>query len=69
MSQPTLEEVRSWPATVDVSEACAVLGISKSHGYEQIKLGHFPVRVLAVGQRYRVVTADLVALLSAQSAA
>ncbi len=64
MERPTLSEVQSWPATVDVTSACHALGISKTWGYELIKLGEFPVRLVPVGRRRRVVTADLVRLLS-----
>jgi hypothetical protein len=34
---PTLDEVRRWPATVDVRHACAAIGISPAWGYELIK--------------------------------
>ncbi|WP_435270615.1 helix-turn-helix transcriptional regulator [Streptomyces sp. 1222.5] len=60
---PTLDQIRSWPATVDVSRAAAALGCSKSHLYELIKRGEAPVRVLPLGGRHRVVTASLVRLL------
>lgn len=60
---PTLDEVRSWPATVGVPEAATALGISSSHLYELIKQGQVPVRVLSFGARHRVVTASLVRLL------
>jgi predicted DNA-binding transcriptional regulator AlpA len=60
---PTLDEVRSWPATVDVGTAAVALGISRAHMYELIKRGEAPVRVLPLGGRQRVVTASLVRLL------
>ncbi|MFI5793821.1 helix-turn-helix transcriptional regulator [Streptomyces sp. NPDC051677] len=60
---PTLEDVRGWPATVDVSQAATALGCSKSHLYELIRRGECPVRVLPLGGRQRVVTASLVRLL------
>lgn len=60
---PTLDEVRSWPATVPVPQACAALGISRSHGYELIRSGEFPARTLRLRSVCRVVTASLVALL------
>lgn len=65
MNVPTLEEVQGWPATVDVTEACRAFGISRSHGYELVARDAFPARVIRVGSRYRVVTASIVAALSA----
>src|SRR5947209_18617512 len=46
----TLEDIRTtWPATIDVATACAVLGISRSHGYELLRREQFPCRVLRAG--------------------
>ena len=59
----TLAEVRKLPATVDVETAAAALGVSRSTAYESIRLGTFPVRVIAVSRRKVVITATLVALL------
>ncbi|MFE8013643.1 DNA-binding protein [Streptomyces antibioticus] len=61
---PTLEEVRSWPATVDVTTAARALGISRAQLYRLIACGEAPVRVLDFGAK-RVVTASLVKLLEA----
>lgn len=63
MRAPTLEDVRSWPATVDVETAARALGIGRTTAYEWIKTAQFPVRVISVGRRHRVVTAGLVRLL------
>jgi excisionase family DNA binding protein len=64
MTSPTLSEVKSWPATVDVTRAASALGISKSTAYEWIRTGQFPCAVISVGHKYRVVTAGLIHLLS-----
>jgi predicted DNA-binding transcriptional regulator AlpA len=61
----TLEEIRTWPATVDVTEACRAWGISKSHGYELCARNEFPARVIRVGSRYRVITSSILAELGA----
>lgn len=62
--RPTLDDIkRTWPATVSVEEACAALGISRSYGYELAGRNEFPCRVLTVGTRRRVITAQLVSLL------
>lgn len=65
MTAPTLAEIRTWPATVEVPQAASALGCSKSHLYAQIKRGEAPVRVLTFGTRVRVVTSSLVRLLEA----
>ncbi|MEU5301777.1 helix-turn-helix domain-containing protein [Streptomyces noursei] len=63
--RPTLVEIRSWAATVDVGRAALALGISRSHLYELIKQGSVPFRVEPFGKCYRVITASLVAYLEA----
>ena len=62
---PTLDEVRTWPATVDVPTAALACGFSRSHAYDLVRRGEFPARVIRVGSRIRVVTASLIELLSA----
>lgn len=68
-ARPTLDDIRHWPAAVSIPQACAALGISKAHGYELAKRGLFPVRVIAAGARYVVVTADLLRTLGGEGAA
>lgn len=60
---PTLDEIRSWAATIDVHRAAQAVGISKSHLYELIKRGEVPFRVVMFGNRYRVITASLIRYL------
>ena len=69
MSAPTLEEVRTWPATVDMTRACGAIGVSRAFGYELAARDEFPARVIKVGGRIRVVTASILALLDAPSVA
>jgi hypothetical protein len=65
MSAPTmtLAEMRTLPAVVDVSTAARALGIAPSTAYEWIRIGQFPVQVISVRGRRRVVTAGLLHLL------
>lgn len=60
---PTLDEVRAWPAAVDVRRACSAIGISTSWGYALLKSGEFPARCLQIRGRTKVLTASLVSLL------
>ena len=62
---PTVDEIRTWGATVDVPTACAVFGISNSHGYELVKRDKFPARVIRLGRRTRVITASILDTLGA----
>jgi hypothetical protein len=64
---PTLEEIRGWPATVDVATGARALGYSRSWAYQLVAAGEFPVRVITVRGRSRVVTAALLALLDTQA--
>jgi hypothetical protein len=65
-SQPTLADIRKWPATVNVSQAAQALGCSKSHLHERIKQGNSPVKTIPFGTRHVVITADLVRVLSGE---
>ncbi|MFJ4879353.1 DNA-binding protein [Streptomyces sp. NPDC088745] len=65
-SQPTLADIRKWPATVNVGQAAQALGCSKSHLHERIKQGNSPVKTIPFGTRHVVITADLVRVLSGE---
>ena len=60
---PTLDEVRTWPATVSVPQAATALGISRTYLHDLIKRNESPVKVLPLDGRHRVITASLVRLL------
>ncbi|MGC9381589.1 DNA-binding protein [Streptomyces sp. MH13] len=64
VATPTLDEIRSWPATVDVARAASALGISRAQMYRLLQRGEAPVRVLDFGAK-RIVTASIVRLLEA----
>jgi hypothetical protein len=59
----TPEEVRCLGVTVDLVTAGSVLGLGRSTTYELARRGEFPVPVLKVGHRYRVVSQHLKQLL------
>lgn len=61
--QWSVEDVMALPVTVDIVTGGSVIGLGRSASYEQARAGTFPVPVLRVGSRYRVVTAHLIELL------
>lgn len=61
---PTLDEVRTWPATVDVPTGGRVYHLTRPTAFRLARSGKFPARVLKVGGRYRVVTASIIATLT-----
>jgi predicted DNA-binding transcriptional regulator AlpA len=46
-----------------VEEASRALGFSRAMGYDLIRRGKFPCRVLRIGRRTRAVTAPLLRVL------
>ena len=54
--------------TMDLPPACELLGISVSGGYKLAAKGEFPCRLIKIGARYVVPTADLRTLLGVQEA-
>jgi len=60
----TREELLALPVSVDlVPTAARAIGVGRTVAYEMARNGTFPVPVLKLGTRYRVVTADLRRLL------
>ncbi len=57
------DELLALPAAVDLETANRALGLGRSKGHELAKRGLYPCRVLRLGNAYRVVTAELQALL------
>ncbi|WP_299489908.1 helix-turn-helix domain-containing protein [uncultured Gordonia sp.] len=56
-------ELDALGVSTDLTTAARALGISKSTAYASARAGTFPVRVIRVGSRYVVPTADLRAAL------
>lgn len=59
----TSDELLNLPAVIDLHTANRALMIGRSTGYGLAKQGAYPVKVLRLGNAYRVVTADLLKLL------
>lgn len=59
----TRAELLSLPVTVDLPLAARAVGMGRTLAYDMAKRGEFPVRVLKLGNRYRVARADLLRYL------
>lgn len=62
----TREELLALPVTIDLVTAARALGMGRTKAYELVRTGEFPVPVLALGNRKRVVTEHLLALLGVE---
>lgn len=65
----TREELLNLPVAVDLDTANRALTIGRSTGYQLAKRGEYPVKVLRLGNAYRVVTAELHRLLGVEEEA
>lgn len=55
----TRAELLALPVSVDLVCAGRALGMGRTLAYDLAKRGQFPVRVLRLGNKYRVARADL----------
>lgn len=62
------EELLALPVTIDLVTAARALGMGRSKAYELERRGEFPVPVLSLGNRKRVVTEHLLTLLGVDRA-
>lgn len=69
LEQMKPEEIDALGVSCDLRIAARALGISKSTAYALAQKGEFPVRIVKIGSRYVVPTADLRALLGMGAAA
>ncbi|WP_173079136.1 hypothetical protein [Phytohabitans rumicis] len=60
---PTPDEIRAWPATVDVPTAGRAFGVGRDESYRLAREGHFPVPVLRLGRYLRVTRAAVLEAL------
>jgi excisionase family DNA binding protein len=60
---PSLADIKAGGPVIDVPTAAALLGISRSYGFELAARGEFPGRLIRVGSRWRVPRAALLELL------
>jgi NAD(P)-dependent dehydrogenase (short-subunit alcohol dehydrogenase family) len=55
----TRSELLDLPPAIDLVTAGRAFGIGRTTAHELARRGEFPVRVLRVGNSYRVATADV----------
>ncbi|MEU6720791.1 helix-turn-helix domain-containing protein [Nonomuraea sp. NPDC046802] len=67
MKSMTFRDLQDLPPTVDVMTAARALGIGRSKAYQLARDGKFPVRIIRIGDLYRVCTADLMKVLGVDS--
>ncbi|MDH6577555.1 hypothetical protein [Kitasatospora sp. MAP5-34] len=61
-------ELLALPAAIDLDTANRAIGLGRSKGYELARRDLYPCRVLRLGKKYRVITADLLRLLGIEDA-
>jgi len=66
---PSVEEIRSWPVTIDVKTAGRAFGIGRDQAYRLARADEFPVPVLRLGRYLRVTRASVLEALGIDSAA
>lgn len=64
----TRDALMALPVSVDIVIAGRALGVGRTLAYDMAKRGEFPVRVLKLGNRYRVARADLLRYLGEELA-
>lgn len=55
----TADQLQELPVSFGVALAGRAFGIGRTKTHEMVRAGTFPVRVLRVGNQYRVTRADL----------
>ncbi|GAA2249355.1 hypothetical protein GCM10010430_35050 [Kitasatospora cystarginea] len=60
-------ELLALPAAIDLDTANRAIGLGRSKGYELARRDAYPCRVLRLGKKYRVITADLLRLLGVEA--
>ena len=67
MSQMTTADLLALPPTIDLVTAARALGCGRTLAYELARRGRFPCRVLRLGNRYLIPTADLLRTLGVEA--
>jgi hypothetical protein len=60
-------ELLALPAAIDLVTAGRALGMGRTLAHDLARRGEFPVRVLRMGNRYRVPTAEVLRVLGVET--
>ncbi|MEV4390525.1 helix-turn-helix domain-containing protein [Nonomuraea sp. NPDC049607] len=63
MKPMKVRDLQDLPPTIGLMTAARALGIGRSKAYQLARDGEFPVRIIRIGDLYRVSTADLMTVL------
>ena len=70
MTQPMTEaELLALPPAVDLATAGRAFGIGRTKAFELARAGQFPVKVIQVGQKFRVPKTAILAALDVKPSA
>lgn len=67
MEPMTHEELAALPTTITIETAARALGLGRTRAYQLARENRFPCKVIRIGTTYRVITADLLRLMSSSS--
>jgi hypothetical protein len=67
MTRMTTADLLALPPTVDLVTAARALGCGRTLAYDLARRGRFPCRVLRLGNRYLIPTADLLRTLGVEA--
>lgn len=65
----TRDELLALPAAIDLPTAGRAFGFGRNKAFELVRRGEFPVRVLRLGNSYRVPTAEVLRALGIEDQA
>jgi excisionase family DNA binding protein len=63
MTPMTRDDLLALPPTIGVATAARALGCSRGFVYGLVRRGEFPCRILRLGNKYLILTADLLRVL------
>lgn len=65
----TPDELLNLGLTTDVETAGSAFGLGRACSYRLAQSGQFPVKIVRLGHRYKVITSDLLRVLGVDPAA
>jgi predicted DNA-binding transcriptional regulator AlpA len=66
-TKPDRMDLNDLPPTINIDTAAAILGCGRSLAYDLARRGEFPCRVIRLGRRYVIPTAELLRVVGVSS--